>query len=165
MNWYKIAQSEESFQFQNRTDIPYYDDTLSEKKMEMYDHTTGVAKQIPLKQYMKEKKGISSEVVYMSPDEYINRCLEGSYPNFLEDNKGKSGVSFEKFKDYTLKYRDNPELIQEYKEKWIGGSNPPMPYILYYNGEYSDQEGYHRALLAKQLGVKQMPVLIVNEKK
>jgi hypothetical protein len=38
-----------------------------------------------------------------------------------------------------------------------------MGYIIYSGGEYYGQEGLHRALMAKDLGVRTIPVLIVNK--
>ncbi len=53
----------------------------------------------------------------------------------------------------------DPEKINEYTERTLEGSKMPIP-VLDYND--MSQEGRHRAVVAKELGVEEIPVLVVR---
>jgi len=167
MNWYKKSQKDNlgnPLEFNTKTtDFPYYDQTIGESKklIPHYDHKTNTLKQLTQKEYMKDVKGVSSEIVWMSPEEYIDKCVSEGFLNFQKLNPS---VTIDKYKKMILDMRNNPEKINKYKKMWMEGSKPPMPFIIYYGKEYGDQEGFHRALLAKELNVSKIPVLIVNIK-
>lgn len=169
MNWYyknaKYNDKGDLLEFQNRTDIPDYDKTQNQTPMERHDWKTQTTRNIPLSQYMREEKGLSSEIVYMSPDEYINRCINESFSIFRRDNSQFRG-GVDEYRDLYLKLRTEgrEDVLEDYLNRWKSGkSNPPMVYIKYYNGEYESQEGMHRAIVAKRLGVEKMPVMIISE--
>lgn len=158
MNWYKKAQYNQygvPLDFEERTGIPFYDDTLSNREMTWTDPKTWNQKSGLLKDYLKEIKGRESHIEYMSPDEYIDICA----------------VGFNKTKEEIIKRRRSPAfengmtLIDKYKQRWIDGENPPMGFIEYVNGQFSGQEGLHRAIMAKEMGVELIPVLIMNRRK
>ncbi len=178
MNWYKKAQWDmfgQPLEFQEKIQDPVYNEMISGKDLSWHDekkeYKTG-----PAKDYYEKMKGITGEIVWMSPDEYIDRCIKGGYKIYLETVGswfGKPNFSYEQFKNVTIEARrystvgvyNNKNLLDIYKDRWVAGEQPPMGYITYNNeGEYVGQQGMHRAIMAKDLGVIQIPVLIVNEK-
>jgi len=86
--------------------------------------------------YHKRAKGIKFTIKYMSPDTYLKKCRE----------MGKTDVGVD------------DALIQQYCNRARLGEKMPMPVIDYRIGE---QEGRHRAHVAKKLQLKRMPVLLV----
>lgn len=90
--------------------------------------------------YHKRAKGMTFKIVYMSPDEYLTRCARMFNTPF--------------------KYRMiESQLVEKYKKRVLNGSKMPLPVI---DEKEQSQEGRHRAMVAKELGVKRMPVLIVQ---
>jgi len=172
MNWYIQAQLNrhgEPLEFQNRTDVPFYDDLLSEKELDWYDHKTQQYTTGPKKQYMKEVKNRTANVQWMSPDDYINRCIQGFYEDYIDNNQEAKGQVPKCFKNISdckekiLNSRQNIDLIREYSDRWMSGEKPPMVYLTYKDGKFYGQEGLHRAIMAKQLGLEKIPVLVANE--
>ena len=164
MNWYIQAQLNrhgEPLEFQNRTDVPFYDDLLSEKELDWYDHKTQQHTTGPKKQYMKEVKNRSANVQWMSPDEYINKCVEGFY-KYSDPRIKERFPDVSEYKEWFLNTKQE-NLIKEYSDRWIKGEKPPMVYLIYKDGEFYGQEGLHRAIMAKQLGLEKIPVLVANE--
>lgn len=119
---------------------------------DIFDRTsTGTANgedMMRLPAYFEEKKGRVFEIVDMTPQEYIVATKSGFVdPSFKPTNS----------------------LVEEYTYKVLGGSKMPLPYLEYIltiderRGEYTSfsQEGRHRAYVAKGLGAKTMPVMIV----
>lgn len=161
MNWYKKAQYNQygiPLEFKEKTSVPFYDDSISDKQMEWYDPQKDQYIVGPKKQYYKERKGYNSEVKWMSPSYYIYLCAKG----FLEKGEIKSTNINDAIKE-VVQFRDK-DKIEKYKDRWFNGEEPYMGYILYHNGSFYGQEGLHRALMAKDMGVKSIPVLIVDKK-
>lgn len=154
MNWFKRSQNN-NLEFGNKTDIPFLDNTLSDREMEWTDPSTWKNKKGTLKDYMREIKGTESHLEYMSPDKYLDLCALGFNTN-KEDLIKSRGESIDK---------EGKRLTDVYKDLWLKGSKPPMVYIEYVDGVFYGQEGIHRAIVAKELGVENIPVLIVNRKK
>ena len=50
-------------------------------------------------------------------------------------------------------------LIEKYKERTLEGSKMPMPVLDY---DKLEQEGRHRAVVAMELEVEEIPVLVVR---
>ena len=115
------------------TDMPTYDDMMKDPE------------------YFQRAKKKVWDIVYMSPDDYINNAIEG----FSKIGYGRDAVMS----------RD-ADLIDKYAGLMRDGTKFPMV-VLDYSGymgaedEFS-QEGMHRALAAKKLGLKRMPVLVVK---
>ena len=87
-------------------------------------------------------KGVSGEVVMMSPDEYLKRAREG------------------------LKTKEDANII-EYKKDAINeaineGNKIDMPFISTKDGKFS-QEGRNRAVVARERGEKLIPVFIEKD--
>ena len=104
-------------------------------------------------QYFKENKGLVFEIVHMSPTHY----LEESYKihRKFSTNYGIPQIPFETY----LKTNIDSDLINEYIERTLEGSKMPIPMLDY---DRLTQEGRHRAVVAKELGVEEIPVLIVR---
>jgi len=98
-----------------------------------------------------ERRNIKNKTVYMSPDEYIKRASRLVGHGYYKARK-------KHIKD--LEYHKSlarPD-VEDYKEKI---SNPEkeidIPYLRY-DREGHGQEGLHRAIAAKELGHKEIPV-------
>lgn len=113
---------------------------MSTTGMSMYDNFLN-EKDAKYMKYNKKKLG---EVVYMSPDEYIKRC---AYDIFE-----KSDLSG------TLNAVNN-ELVDTYANMMKDGTKFPIPVLNYAEHE---QEGRHRAMAAKKLGINKIPVLMIT---
>jgi len=93
-------------------------------------------------EYFRKNKGFHHEVVEMSPDEYINECAIAQ--------KTSVGKQYEDI---------SPSLVKKYKEKTLKGSPMPMLSLETYDSGFKVQEGRHRAMVAKELGIKKVPVM------
>jgi len=92
--------------------------------------------------YMYWEKGLEGEIEYMSPAEYLKRVREG----FKSDkNEGL-------FEPSQLKIKD---AIQS-------GAKIDMP-VLFYGQKRFEQEGRNRAMVAIDLGLKEIPVFVGHE--
>ena len=89
-----------------------------------------------------EWRDYSSEVVNISPDDYLKLVAD------------LQNTSYEQ----QLSYIDNNK-VKRYMNDMSNGDRFPMPYINYAT---KDQEGRHRALASKRLGDDTIPVLIVK---
>jgi len=99
--------------------------------------------------YQEIKKGLNAHIEYMTPDEYMNRIGDIDVKSYLEeDSRRPIPISRER--------------IDLYKQDALRGDKFAMPWIDYRDGKYEGQEGRHRAIMAKELGVEKMPVVIVN---
>jgi len=126
----------------NTTDIPLYNGILSKPE------------------YYKKEKGMQGKIVWMSPDDYIDKCVDG----FWELTKNRKGAhpNKESLKKYTIDTRNNSQdsRIDVYIERWKNGEKPPMPTLEYGKNNFM-QEGLHRALMAKKVGLESIPVFVV----
>lgn len=169
MNWYKQAQWDmygQPLEFQEQTNNLMYNQTVSDKNRSWYDNE-GEYKKGPVKDFYEKMRGMTGEIKWMSPDEYIDICVKGIY---YTDKTISENYSYEKFRESVIRGRrssivedsKNKSLLDSYKDRWITGEQPPMGYITYEGGEFIGQEGMHRAIMAKDLGIIQIPVLIIN---
>ncbi len=172
MNWYKQTQVDlqgNPLEFRQEVEAPTYNALISEKPMSWYDHTQDKEMTGTVKQYYNDMKKKRGRIEQMSPDEYIDHCINEMWLNDPELRKQFN--SQEELKERILGYRtqsiddEGRSLLEKYKEMWLQGNKPPLPYIIYRGKEkeYFGQEGFHRALAAKELGVASMPVLIIEE--
>jgi hypothetical protein len=117
-----------------KTGIPHYDGVLNEGG--------GVG-------YHYWEKGLQGRVEYMSPDEYLQRVRDG----FNKKRKGRPEPAQDTFM--------NAESQQKIKDGIQRGEKIDMPMLDYTAGDFS-QEGRNRATVAKEMGVKKMPVFIIE---
>ena len=95
--------------------------------------------------YFKKAKGKKFTVKLMSPDQYIQAVAR--------QQKTSTGFQYEHI---------HPKLVQKYKKLTLSGS--PMPMLTIENTKDAHtQEGRHRAMVAKELGVKKVPVMVVKD--
>ena len=106
------------------------------------------------RQYYEKVKGERAHIEYMSPDNYFKKVDEG-FKSRTPMNK-----RHEMMPQIPEHYR-NPDLLKAAKR----GDKFSMPFIEYNEGEFADQEGRHRATMAKDLGVEEMPVVIIDRKR
>jgi hypothetical protein len=104
--------------------------------------------------YHEKLKGERAHIEYMSPDEYFNKIDKGFRSNVPEHKQYE-------VEPQILENYNNPKLLIAAKR----GDKFGMPYIEYNEGEFAEQEGRHRAKMAKDLGVEKMPVVIIDKKR
>lgn len=93
--------------------------------------------------------GKGAQLVEMTPDEYIQRCV---YEVF-EESDTDSPATLESV--LSSRYQSK---VDEYAQKMREGAEFPTPYIDYTSG--FNQEGLHRALAAKEAGIDVIPVVV-----
>ena len=108
----------------------------------------------------REKERFSKQninIIYMSPDEYIERIniLNKLSPSALkayeERNKERGILYFPPF---------SRNSFNSIKKAILDGNEMELPWIEYRNGLAVEQEGYHRALVCRDLNIKKIPVII-----
>jgi hypothetical protein len=101
--------------------------------------------------YFKESKDIDYEIRNMSPDEYLERAAailrpEGKTIQYVIDDRAKESG-----------YINNMAASMQ------DGRVYAAPYLDYGSGgRRASQEGMHRALAAKQLGMEEIPVMVMD---
>jgi len=93
--------------------------------------------------YYKEKKGMAGTIIYMSPDSYIREAGKNREKPLTYDEE-LQGV--------------DQNLVVKYMSRAISGEKMPM---LVLDTVKKEQEGRHRAMVAKALGLKEVAVLKV----
>ena len=93
-------------------------------------------------EYFRDQKGKEAKMVDISPDQYL-QAVDRSFEHGV-----MSGVEEEK--------------VQRYAEKLKAGETFPALMLDYSRGNHLSQEGRHRALAAKTVGINSVPVLIVT---
>ena len=83
------------------------------------------------------------KIVYMSPEKYME-----------ESAKIQKSPIEEQYQ------RVSPIYVKRYKERSLKGEKMPIPYLDYSRKE---QEGRHRAVVSKELGEKEIPVVVVKD--
>jgi len=102
--------------------------------------------------YFIANKDTSYDIIYMSPDEYMEGCVNN---RLVMDGNTKASVRSEW-------QSVRPEDVKEYKKIMESGERFPMPNLDYV---YGGQEGRHRAAALHLLGVKRFPVMIIRPPK
>ena len=92
--------------------------------------------------YFRQQKGKEVKMVDISPDEYLNAVDRGFEHGVM------SGIDAEK--------------VERYAEKMRNGETFPALTLDYSRGKRLSQEGRHRALAAKAVGIDSVPVLVVT---
>ncbi len=124
------------------TGMSLYDELLKECILGKYK---------PVKSFRFDRK-ILPKIECMSPEQYLVKCYEIHKYSYDFSMQGKI------FDDY-LRENINIDLIKNYKERVLDGSKMPIPVLDYDN---MLQNGRHRAVVAKELGVEEIPVLVVK---
>jgi len=97
--------------------------------------------------YHREEKGFHYKIVEMLPDDYMKEVAI--------QQKTSIGRQYESI---------SPKLVKEYKERTLKGSPMPMLSLETYESGFQVQEGRHRAMVAKELGIKKVPVMKIWRK-
>ena len=124
--------------FHPYTAVPHYDEII-------YD-----------KPYTSSKMRYG-KIVEMSPDKYIDEAYKG----FTGEAKTYGAPEFPKERMIKGRLADTSypkikAMIKNNEKLW-------MPYLNYGKNSSFSQEGLHRALALKELGIKKMPVLVASE--
>lgn len=96
-------------------------------------------------EYWRKKKGVTWEIEWMSPNEYIERCAQGFQTDEME-----------------IRRQRDSELIDDYRFDMEDGDKFPMLDLDYRDGAFG-QEGLHRAMAAERANVEQVPVFIMRD--
>ena len=141
----KKTKNYEEYFNSTSTGMSMYDDVLNDK-------------------HYAETKSRFPKIVEMSPDEYIEICNKGFNKNYSKYGNSE----YIKSKEDLIKTRTDKQL-EKLKEKF-GKVKFDMPMISYDTREDGDiemssQEGLHRALLAREMGIKKIPVAIFSTKR
>jgi hypothetical protein len=101
-----------------------------------------------LNDYMRYEKGQDANIVYMTPNEYLERCAKDIFNSTYEKTVGN-------IKKY------NSGIISKYAKDMLNGDKFPLPYLDYV---YKQQEGRHRALaVIEAFGEDSiMPVIVIR---
>lgn len=94
--------------------------------------------------YMLKAKGLKAYIAEMSPKEYLTRCAKEIFKSTIENQVRAL----------------SKENLPRYKGLMQSGTKFDMPVLNYAE---TTQEGRHRAYVANELGIKKIPVLIVEE--
>jgi len=93
--------------------------------------------------YAKHKKGLDIQIIYLSPQKYLDYCA-------LIFDQSPSAVR-------------NGRLKENIDELAIAISKGNEIFIPFVDFAYNRQEGLHRALACEQLGIESIPVLFVDK--
>jgi hypothetical protein len=127
---------------ESKTDMPTYDDWLKGGE--------------GAREYVRKNKGKEFDVESMSPFKYIYEAMK---------NRSSRDLALDKFRKYNRglsgeKERLDPALIEKYKKMMREGVKFSMPVIDFTT---KNQEGAHRVFAAKELGEKNIPVMLIRE--
>lgn len=121
---------------------------------------------ITQKEYYAKHKDLVGEIKYITPDEYLNIVTDSFWEKYPEKDKkilGEDGK--EKFIKWFNSSRIRRESVDGIKQLIKEKVDIHLPFIEFYKeGKGISQEGNHRAIAAKELGIKKIPVLFVNER-
>ena len=131
------------------TEMSYYDAMIQK------GHIAGNRDPV---EYFKTNKGLVFEIVYMSPEDYLKKSFE-IHKELQSKYRNISNLIVKSKLSNYLTDNIDLELVQEYKERTLEGSKMPIPMLDYTN---MSQEGRHRAVVAQQLEVEEIPVLVVR---
>lgn len=96
-------------------------------------------------EYHKENKGVCGTIELMTPDDYIATCVKiRTRPSTIETEIRSVSQS----------------LIDKYYQRSLRGEKMPIPVI---DENMCSQEGRHRAMVSKRLGLEKIPVLVVRD--
>ncbi|MCX6666215.1 MAG: hypothetical protein NT038_09210 [Euryarchaeota archaeon] len=128
--------------FANCTGMSYYDELLKYPK------------------YHEEYKGVCSHIEMMSPDEYFEVIVETRYP--FVDVHEQEHLTPKQYRAWAIEDEKKhviPGRVEAYYQRALKGEKMPIPTI---DKMQQGQEGRHRAMVAKKLGVRKIPVMIIE---
>ena len=113
----------------------------------------------------QEKYGYSDKRVEMSPDDYIKKCARiARRKGYHEKTKNTEKTMVNSRKEHTTDNGEN--TIEKYKKRLQDPKDkvnePWIMYNPYGNTNNDAQDGLHRAIAAKELGMKKIPVHIYH---
>lgn len=129
--------------FTTKTGMSMYDDVLDDP-------------------YYAETKSRFPKVIYMTPDEYLQTVTTGFNQNRIKQGREITTV------DELVQSRAGGST-EELRQAFDEGKDISMPSIEYWTREDGSiemvsQEGVHRAIVAREKGIKKMPVAIFSSK-
>lgn len=98
-------------------------------------------------EYHRASKGMKGQIKLIKPEEY-----------FFESAKSRTKPTSPSEEQIGV----HMPLVEEYVERSRKGEKMPIPVI---DMAHHAQEGRHRAMVSKQLGLKKIPVLFIEETK
>lgn len=102
-------------------------------------------------------------IVYMPPEEYMERVNifnRIGMSRVIEDERKAIGKGYRGIGYYP------PLSEQSYRSVLEGiraGNEIDIPNLVYRNGMVENQEGFHRALVARDIGIEKIPVQVIGE--
>ena len=140
----KMKETEYNNQYSNK-DVSLGTPT-NKTEFEGFKADTGEFRQDYLSnmEYAKTKGYTDIYIAEMTPDEYMHACAKYIFQTPIED--AYDGM-------------EQKGNVEKYAEIMKSGEKFDMPYI---DLKTQSQEGRHRALAAKQLGIEKIPVLILK---
>jgi len=114
-----------------------YEEWSKFRDKEPYDWIKEQGQYEPFWGYSKE-----AHIQFMNPDEYLNQI------KLIPRNQ--------------VNKQHSKEHINQYKTNMEKGAKFPLPWLRYINNEITGQEGIHRVSAAKEIGVKKIPVAILD---
>ena len=113
-----------------------------------------------VKDYYKRFKSRQSEIKEIDPQEYINTAM-GNFWSQMSPASQENWGGYSKFYDAMVSMRsENREQIEKLKKVIASEEQMHLPVLDFSRG--FTQEGLHRAIAAKELGLKTIPVLYVT---
>ena len=117
----------------------------------------------PTQGQLNNFSGSPGKIVYMRPEEYIQR---------VNIRNRKSDFEIEHYKERALKSGARgilyyPVFSEGNKERleqaMLQGNEMEMPWLLYDDYQLKEQEGFHRAMACRDLGIKEIPVVVYGD--
>ena len=143
-------------------EVKLYNGIFSNSVSTVSDKGKGTKEILPISEDRK--------IVMMSPGDYLKLVREG-FNNNIINNLRKRGADENIIKKYEQKIKEGTDdNINENSKKIIDdavkkGEKLDMPFIFFdKNGKMIDQDGRNRAVYAKELGEKLIPVLIEDKR-
>jgi hypothetical protein len=136
---YMVAEAEETFTVPDNPSAKHWDITTA--GVPIWDELMKDPK------YFQDRKGMTAEVQWMTPDEYFDLLPKVFAHQYSYD---------------TIKDATDPKKVDKYANLMKQGTKFPMLWIEWWNEDEGQQEGRHRALAAEKAGIEQVPVMIVK---
>ena len=127
--------------------MEYLDCFKLDTNIDMYDHA------VAHPEYFGRAKGWTARLTFLHPDDYIDRCIEGF--GFHQTRLGQAPHT----KADILGMRSE-SLVRNYANLMRQGDKFPALVLDYCS--CFEQEGLHRAMAAKMVGLDLVPVVIAD---
>jgi len=127
------------------TEMPYYNSMIQPGR---------ISGNRDLVKYFKENKGLTFKIEWMSPEDYLKEAYYIPYPKRIDKTPPRLHPLTR-----MMIWDTRKSLVEKYKERVLEGSKMPMPMLDY---DKFTQEGRHRAVVAMELCIEEIPVLVVR---